>query len=438
MRRLIIGKINLFAACILILVAISICFTGSIMAKDIGGQITVWAWPGAVESLETTLPSFHAKYPNVNVKIIAITAGDPIVQKFLAASTAGSGAPDVIGIDGVHVQNYIKKGVLLDITDRMKPLKDKFVAYKMAEIADDAGRMYAVPWDVGPVGLYYRQDIFKQCGLNVPETWNDYIAVGKKFRAKGNYAITSLITTGDTYWIEALFRQLENSVFNRAGDVTLDREKTKKTLTLLKNMFDSGITYNPGATSYVNGWTPAFWSAMRDGRIVTYVGAAWMVNVYKSYIKAGDGGYGEWRIAPLPSFGSNGVRTSNLGGSNLGISPLSKNVDAAWAFIEHAVATVEGQRVQAAYGTFPAYLPALKDPQVLNHTEPLFGPQKINKLFADLQASVPVAYYRPPAYLEGILAATETMGDVMIEKEPVDQAISKLIERLNNIAKQYK
>ena len=43
------------------------------------------------------------------------------------------------------------------------------------------GKVYAVPWDVGPCGVFYRRSIFEKYGIDPEkiETWEDYINAGK-------------------------------------------------------------------------------------------------------------------------------------------------------------------------------------------------------------------------------------------------------------------
>jgi ABC-type glycerol-3-phosphate transport system substrate-binding protein len=421
--------IGLFVLLVLVL-------STTLFAAESKTNIDVWVWPGADKSLELAIPAFTKLHPDITVTVTPITAGDPIVQKYLAAVAAKNGGPDVIAIDGVFVQNFIAKGALMDITDLMTPVKNGFVRYKLTEVSD-GDKIYACPWDIGPVGLYYRQDIFNKYGLKLPTTWNEYLAAGKQLRAKGNYNITSLINTGDVYWFETLFRQAGNSIFDAKGKESLDVAKTKKVFAYLKNLYESGVTYNPGSTNFINGWTPAFWSAMRSGKIVSYVGAAWFVNTIRDYIKPNDPGYGQWRIAPLPVFEKGGRNSSNLGGSNLGIYPYTKNKKEAWEFIQFSMATLDSARVQADYGTFPAYLPALKDAKLLSHTEGLYGKQEINRVFAELQNNVYPDYYRPAAYSEATLAIAAIMGKYMRDDITLDQAVKEMKDRVNALSAQY-
>ena len=52
---------------------------------------------------------------------------------------------------------------------------------------------------------------------------------------------------------------------------------------------------------------------------------------------------GKWGVYDMPAATEGGVRAANWGGSSLAITSASKNKEAAWAYIEYALATNEGQ-----------------------------------------------------------------------------------------------
>ncbi len=84
--------------------------------------------------------------------------------------------------------DFINAGYLEDLSDRTKsdaalqwediaPLFRNFSAtYK--------GRTYAIPLDGDFHMVYYRTDLLKEAGLKPPETWDDYLAIAKRFHGK--------------------------------------------------------------------------------------------------------------------------------------------------------------------------------------------------------------------------------------------------------------
>ena len=80
---------------------------------------------------------------------------------------------------------------------------------------------------------------------------------------------------------------------------------------------------------------------------------------------------------------------ANLGGSVLVIPRECAHKDAAWAFIRYALCTRAGQIAQYQnFDLFPSFLPALTDP-AMNRPDPLFGDQRIARLFATDVTKIP-------------------------------------------------
>jgi lactose/L-arabinose transport system substrate-binding protein len=134
--------------------------------------------------------------------------------------------------------------------------------------------------------------------------------------------------------------------------------------------------------------------------IATYPCAVWLGGT----IKDTTGTYGkdkaQWGVFNLPALERGGLRTSNLGGSVLVIPDQCPSKEAAWAFVEYALCTREGQVAQYAnYDLFPAYLPALDDP-FFQQGDPFYGGQKVRALFAAAVNGIPVLH-RTPDWVEG-------------------------------------
>src|SRR5207247_2185483 len=84
------------------------------------------------------------------------------------------GFPDASCVEDSHLFQFVKLGVLADLTSRVKPYVPKIIDYKW-QPAEQAGHYYAMPWDAGPVALFYRRSVFKQAHVNPQslQTWND-------------------------------------------------------------------------------------------------------------------------------------------------------------------------------------------------------------------------------------------------------------------------
>jgi lactose/L-arabinose transport system substrate-binding protein len=396
-------------------------------STELKATLEVWSW--ASEAWSVVLPGFNKIYPNVEVKFSNMPWGD-VHDKAMVAIAAGTGFPDVFSVDGAQLQKFIKAGGLLDLTDVIGPCKQDFPAYKIAEATGPDGKLYAIPWDMGPVGLYYRKDLWEEKGFAVPTLWSEYIEQGVAF-AKENHFMIEMPKSGTNYHFDVLLQQLGGSYFEKDGSVIIDNELGVKAMTLLKQMYDAGITAD------IAQWSPGWFSAWKEGTIITNWGAAWMSHVFPDNIKEDEPTFGQWRIAPLPAFEPGGAVSSNAGGSNVVIPAQTKNREAAVAFAVYSMASLEGQVMGTLAGNISAYLPALRDPRVANATHPMYGDQKYFALFADLAEKVPTNFLRLAPYSEATGAVAEVVAKVLAGEVTVEDGMKELGQRVREIAAKY-
>lgn len=129
-------------------------------------KLTVWIWEAAGEGLKLNMEAFRSEYPHIDVEIQYMLNED-LYQKLMIAANMGDKVPDVVALETSHAARMVQIGALLDITEQASPYVDKMNAFKWADVTRD-GKIYALPWDTGPVVMFYRRDLFAQAGL----PWN--------------------------------------------------------------------------------------------------------------------------------------------------------------------------------------------------------------------------------------------------------------------------
>jgi ABC-type glycerol-3-phosphate transport system substrate-binding protein len=394
---------------------------------EIAGELNVWSWADN-PFLRDTAAAFNQQYPDVTFNWTTMSWQDTH-QKLAVALAAGSGAPDVVSIDGAQMQNFVDIGGLLDITTALSAFVKDFPAYKIAEVSDAAGKMYAVPWDIGTVSLFYRKDIFEQYGITPPTTWADYITIGQKLMKDGIAMFPFSLTTPnpqDFALFQKLLWQADGSYFDRAtGAVTLDNDAGMKAINMYADLIFAGIHMD------VQPFTPAMYGAWKEGKVVTDIGAAWMGHVFVDNVKEGEGGFGEWRVADqLPAYEAGGTPTGNQGGSNVAATAQTKYPAAAAAYCLFTCASVDGQSLMGAKGTFPSYMPALLDPRTADATAPVYGDQKFNQPFINLTPKVPTTYWRDKAFPEADVIVNAGLANIATEKWTPEEGLTNIA---NNI-----
>ena len=401
---------------------------------DLKGTITCWTW--TAKAIQFITPEFQKMYPNINVEVTPMSWSDAHDKVFVAIAS-GSGAPDLLTIDSAYIQKFIEQGGLVDMTDYVTTVKNKFPAYKIANDSDSNGHIFGVPFDCGPVGYYYQKGLVDKYKITLPNTWAEFIALGKSLKSKGVFMNTVSIAGaamdpslhGEVGFHSLLTQQQGGAYFDASLKPTLDTKESITAMKLIKQMVDTGVSAN------VEQGSPAYWDMYNKSQVLGVTSAAWFVNDLNDYVTTDMPGYGNWRVARMPAFVKGGVRATNLGGSELAIATQTSDEQQqmAMAFIKFACASLEGARAHAGYGEFPAFLPAYPTDIVQNKTFPMLGDQKVYKLFAQITPMVPATWRFPPQYtqIQSILQAKMNAiltGKVSVEKGLQDaeaEALSK-------------
>jgi lactose/L-arabinose transport system substrate-binding protein len=353
--------------------------------QRVQGRITVWGWNIAAKSLKSLVPKFNEHWPRVEPDVHV--SGANMQTRFLLSLAAGTGAPDVMQLQAYETPRYVATGRLTDLTPVAAKYAKDFPAASWANCLHD-GKVYAIPWDIGPCGIFYKPHIFAKFGVDADkiETWDDFIAVGRVIveKSRGKTKMLPLAKSQVQIMFEMLLQQLSGQVFDANGRIAVDSPQSRRVLDLIRRMLDAGICTD------VETFTHDYLAGFNADTIATYPLAVWLGGT----IKDTTGEYGstktEWRVLRLPAFERGGLRVSNLGGSTLAIPDQCENKEAAWAFIEYALCTREGQVAQYAnYDLFPAFLPALKDP-FFEQGDAFYSGQKVRQLFATDVDRIPV------------------------------------------------
>jgi lactose/L-arabinose transport system substrate-binding protein len=407
-----VGDFNMFwrssikrLICIIILGVIAISLAVPATAQDKPkGEITLWGWKAAVtDTLQKSgiLTDFQAEYPDIKVNIVEYSPAD-VYQKLPLALSAGEGGPDVALVENSHLAQFIDLGGLMDLTDRIKPYVDKMNKYKWYDATKD-GKYYAMPWDSGPVVLYYRRDVFKKAGLpddpdavtKLIATWDDYLTACKTIKEKAGaecFSLNKANNYGRLY--EMMLWQQGLGYYNDKGEVTVDSPENIATLEKLGEFWKAGVV------SDQQEWTDPWYAelASLDKPIATIVEASWMGVFLKTWIAAGTAG--KWGVALMPAMKAGQPRAANDGGSTFVILDQSKNKEAAWAFVEFALGRDKSQLKMFGISDFIPSLETTYSDAVFNEPDPFFGGQVARKVYADVVKQIPHAFVYGPKYTQ--------------------------------------
>ena len=125
-------------------------------------------------------------------------------------------------------------------------------------------------------------------------------------------------------------------------------------------------------------------SSNNAGTVASQLFGAWYEGTIRTGVPADQSG--KWGVYPMPSVTADGARAANLGGSALAITAASDAPDAAFAFLQYALGTNEGQvAMLKSSGLVPSLLTAVEDPYV-NEPQEFWGGQPV---WQDILATLP-------------------------------------------------
>jgi lactose/L-arabinose transport system substrate-binding protein len=390
---------------IITMVLPTIAFSPAQAQNTPSGKIVVWGWKAAMGDTMVAsgvIDDFKAAYPDVEVEIQEVNPSDVYVN-FPLALTAGESDPDVVLIESAHLSQIVALGGLLDLTDKVAPYVDQVNAYRWPDATLD-GKIYAMPWDSGPVVMYYRRDVFEKAGLptdpdavgELVSTWDGYLDVCRTIKEQTGlycFAHNKANNYGRLYEM-VLWEQGLGYYDAKTGDITIDSEQNVKTLEMLGQFWKEDLASDN--LEWTDPWYAEFSSL--DTPVATLIEASWMDVFLKSWIAPGTEGL--WGVTRMPAGPYGGARASNDGGSTFVINGKTDNPDAAWAFVEFTLARPESQLKMFKISGFIPALETTYDDPVFQEPDPFFDGQPTRLVYLDVVKTIPTATVYGPHYSE--------------------------------------
>lgn len=322
--------------------------------------LTVAAFPLMDEIARAAIPAWQAMHPDVELRILMRQYSDHHTAMTTALSTA-VGLPDVMALESSFVGRFAQGGGLEDLRQApfgIEAFRPRLVPYAYDQAIARSGAVVAMPADIGPGTMLYRQDILGRAGVAPEEltvSWDRYVDAGGRIKARtGAYLIANVqeikdiliadgLKPGEGVYFDTDSRVLVNSPrFERAFEVAL-RARQK------------------GLDAKVQAWSNDWGAGFKQGRLATELSGAWLVGQLNAFVAPETKGL--WRASSLP-----GGSQVPYGGTFYAIArksaPSRKLL--AWRFIQ--MMTLDPARQLQAFKAYDAF-PALRDV----HEDPFFS-----------------------------------------------------------------
>ncbi len=392
--------------------------------KNTETEITVWAWNVAAKALVESAKSFNQKYPKIKVNVQEYGLAQNVYERYSVILSSGVGVPDIIQIESDYVQTFAETypqyffdmNGYIDIEGKVDPSK-------ISTSYDSEGKLVSIPWDSGPVVMFYREDLFNQAGIDINSiiTFEDYISAGKKLKEKfPNITMTGLPFTQDENLFRCLLVANKSYYLNNKGEITVASSKAIETLQMIKRLIDEGVAKNT-----IN-WDGGI-VANKNGELASWIMGGWWGGTIKDQMPEMKG---KWKIAPIPAF-PDGARASSSGGAGLSITasePIKQA--AALEFIKESLMNVDNQLMMyEKYSLFPSYLPTYDDERFLK-SDDYFG-DDFNKILADVTKEIPNVIYASKDFAEIKNTVVSVYEDVLNNNRDIKSALEQAASQIS-------
>jgi multiple sugar transport system substrate-binding protein len=216
-------------------------------------KVTITFWhmeqpPYRVERFQTLIDEFNAANPDIEVKQEPQSWGE-IYAKAPAAIAAGN-APELLFAIPDFTPILKDLGAVQPVEDFVAEMDaaHKFYPAAVAPYTYD-GHTWAVPiWNMAH-SLWYRQSVFQEAGVEVPTTWDEWLAAAEKLTKEGQYGI-GLPANKQLYTDQTVYDLMINAgadeIYNSDGTLRFNNPQTIEAFDMYSKLYKFSPADSPG------------------------------------------------------------------------------------------------------------------------------------------------------------------------------------------------
>ncbi|MGI5508950.1 ABC transporter substrate-binding protein [Streptomyces sp. CA-106131] len=380
------------------------------------GKVTLQYW-NTVPGMDQVVALWNKKNPNIQVETKNISNDQ---YGTIGNALKADKAPDLAQVGYDELPNLRTQDAFVDASacSAATGAKSKFVPWTWSQTSFGGTGVFAFPQDTGPMALYVRSDIFKQHGLTIPKTWDDYAADAKKLHAADPNLSMTFFDPNNAEWFNGLLWQNNAEMYSYSGDkwhVTVTSDQSKQVADYWQKLIDAKLV----RTDLAHGSTQMY-AAYQKNQIATYVGAAWGYSMFRDNLPKQAG---KWSIVPMPTWGSS-TSSGDWGGSTVAFMKGNKHLYESVKFNEWLNTDPEALALENKLGgLYPAANDGLKLP-ALSQGVPYYNNEKIFDVFADSSKNIDTSFSWGPTQKTVNLALQDAMAKAAAGKGTAGDALS--------------
>ncbi len=302
--------------------------------------------PAPLAAFEAIIADFEAAHPDIDVQLQNFDheGYKTSIRNFLTAD-----APDLANwYAGNRMAPFVESGQFQDVTDVWEENGLNESLASAASSMEMDGKKWGLPYTYYQWGIYYNKDVYSQVGVDVPETWDQFIANCEKFQAAG---IDCLTTGSKALWpVAGIFDYIDLRTNGYDYHMKLTSGEIPWTDEGVRNAFAEWAKVLPYVTENHAAleWQDAA-ALLVQGKAANFVMGNFAVAVFK------EGGMTDDTLGfmPFPTINPDVERAEDAPTDTVHIPAGASNVEDAKTFLAYLGTADVQTKVNAALGQLP-------------------------------------------------------------------------------------
>lgn len=386
--------------------------------------ITVAAYPAVDEIVKASLEEWQKQNPNVEVKVVKREYADHHTAMTTALATS-TGLPDVMTIEYGYLGRFAQSGGLEDLDTspyKLSQQASKIVPYAMAQGRSANHGQVAIPTDIGPGAMFYRNDLLTKAKVkesDLTQSWESFIESGLKIKQSTGAHLVAHARDVKDIVIRTGIPAGEGVYFDAQGkSIIATSPRFKRGFEIAQKIRTQGLD------GKINAWSNEWGESLKRGTVTVQMMGAWLGGHLQNWLAPATSGL--WRSTFLPER----IATS-WGGTFYAIPKNAVHKDLAWSLVQHLTLNTRQQQMAfEKFNAFPALLEA-QNGEFFNQPVVFLGEQKARLEWKHTASQIqPTMVFKNDTIAEEIVNAQLDL--VLNRNKSIDQALKdahRLVQR---------
>ena len=370
---------------------------------------------------------FEAANPGIKINFMSV-GYDSLHQKEVTALEGGGNTYDIIDVDCIWTPEYVTKGYIDKIDDKVTADMKKGIVPAARDILVYKGSYYGLPMFNDVLFFYYNADILTKAGFSKPpKSWEEFVSMSQAIQGKKLAPYGSVWgwaqAEGLICYYTAIVHGFGGDLVDAKGEPKVDTPANVKALTFMVDSIAKTKVSDPAS---ITADDRSMLNAFSQGKIPFGMNWSFAWSLFNDPKESNV--VGKIKVGLVPGAASEKVKSATCAGSmGLAITKTTKNREAAWKYIEFLASKPIQKKQAIAAGALPIWT-ALYEDKELKAKHPAL---------ADMSAQLLTAYNRPMIvnYNEFSQVLQVEVQNALAGKKTPQQALADAQKHIGEIEK---